>query len=395
MRIVYIADVRLPIERANGIQTVETLHALARRGHAVTLLCRPDTESPARDPLAYYGLPAIPTLSIVRLRVRGRDAMKRVQFLLGALAWSMGRATADAIMTRDLGVASAVLRLPRRTRPPVVYESHGFAPTVSAEMSNLLSTGHAATARKQARLLARERHVWMAADGYVTLTMGLLAELRERFGDRPHALVVPDGTRLPERVEVPALRQGPPVVGYAGHLYPWKGVDVLVDALAAVPGAKGLVIGGHPKEPDLPRLRARAAELGLTDRITFTGHIAPGEVRGRLSAADILVLPNRRSQMSTHYTSPLKLFEYLSLAKPIVASDLPSLREILTPEVTAVMVPPDDPGALAAALRRLMDAPEQARALGERAGALAAQFSWDTRAARLEALFSSVVTAHS
>ena len=64
MRILYLADIRFPLERANGIQSMETCHALARRGHAVTLIVRPDTHVPPRDPYAFYGVPRIPALTI-------------------------------------------------------------------------------------------------------------------------------------------------------------------------------------------------------------------------------------------------------------------------------------------------------------------------------------------
>ena len=57
MRILYFADIRFPLERANGIQTMETCHALAERGHEVHLVVRPDTHTPARDPFEFYGLP--------------------------------------------------------------------------------------------------------------------------------------------------------------------------------------------------------------------------------------------------------------------------------------------------------------------------------------------------
>ena len=56
MRILYLADIRFPLERANGIQTMETCHALAARGHNVSLAVRPDSHQPARDPFAFYGL---------------------------------------------------------------------------------------------------------------------------------------------------------------------------------------------------------------------------------------------------------------------------------------------------------------------------------------------------
>ena len=63
VEILYLADIRFPLERANGIQSMETCHALAARGHDVTLIVRPDTQSPARDPFAFYGLPRIPALA--------------------------------------------------------------------------------------------------------------------------------------------------------------------------------------------------------------------------------------------------------------------------------------------------------------------------------------------
>lgn len=391
MRVVYFADVRFPIERANGIQTIETVHALARRGHRVTLVCRPDTESPARDACAYYGLEAMPTLTIARAHVWGAPALRRVEYLLTAAGWSLGRHATDILMTRDLGVASLLLQLPRIARPAVVYESHGFAPTVAGELATLLGTAQPASASKRRRLLARERHVWQRAEGYATLTSALLDELTQRFGQRSCASVVPDGTRLHSgigRTESSGPSTRASLVAYAGHLYPWKGVDVLVQALAQLPRARGLIIGGHPRESDLDRVRALAHQLGAAERIEFTGQIAPSEVRARLAGADVLVLPNVPSEISARYTSPLKLFEYLAQAKPIVASDLPALREILTPEVTALLVEPGSATALAAGLSRVLDTPHLARTLAANAGRLATEYSWDKRAERLDALFT-------
>jgi glycosyltransferase involved in cell wall biosynthesis len=93
--------------------------------------------------------------------------------------------------------------------------------------------------------------------------------------------------------------------------------------------------------------------------------------------------------MSDRYTSPLKLFEYLMMGRPIVASDLPALREVLTHEETALLVPAGDPTALAGAVTRLMDDPALAASLAARARALAPAFTWSARAARLEAALAA------
>jgi glycosyltransferase involved in cell wall biosynthesis len=404
VRILYFADIRFPLERANGIQSMETCHALAGRGHEVHLVVRPDTHTPSRDPFEYYGLAKMDRLVVERARVTGPHLARRLAYLAGAAGRVAGASRADVVMTRDLAVASLLLRLPSRllrlpARPPLVYESHGYAPEVSAALPDLVSTATPPTPSKLARLAKRESYVWRHADGYVTITKGLAAALTSRLGARAHLAVVPDGTRLlpPGTGQPPGT--GPPgtlapvTVAYAGHLYPWKGVDVLLEAIARVPAVLGLVIGGHEKETDLARLRALATRLGIESRVTFAGHLLPSAVAGRLALADVLALPNPASAISTHSTSPLKLFEYMAAGKAIVASSLPAIREVLTDENTALLVTPGDPEALAAGIQRLARDPALRSRLGDGARNAVAEYSWDRRAERLEALFTNVISA--
>jgi glycosyltransferase involved in cell wall biosynthesis len=407
MTVLYLADIRLPLERANGIQTMETCHALARRGHDVRLLVRPDTTSPARDPFAFYDLPALANFTILRVGVRGPAPFRRVHYLTGAIAEALlarrgrdgGRWRADVIFTRDLGVASMILRWPRSRRPPLVYESHGYAPVVTGLLPEMLSNAPRASRAKGRRLTSRERRVWEHAEGYVTITRALSDELERRLGARAAGVgvdVIPDGARVDSTRRFdwsgPAAGRGP-LVTYAGHLYPWKGVETMLGALAAAPGLRGRVIGGHPSEPDLGRLRQFAATLGLGERVEFTGMKAPGEVAALLREADVLVLPNRATSVSANYTSPLKLFEYLAAGRPIVASDLPALREILRDRENAWLVPPDDPGALAAALDALARDKALAVRLAKGAFDSAGAYSWDARAERLEQTLARAVEA--
>jgi glycosyltransferase involved in cell wall biosynthesis len=148
-------------------------------------------------------------------------------------------------------------------------------------------------------------------------------------------------------------------------------VDVFVRALAQAPGVHGLIVGGHPGERDLERVRALVQSLGIESRVTITGLVPPRDVIPRLRAATVLVLPNTASAISERYTSPLKLFEYLTLGRAIVASDLPAVREVLRHDDTAWLVKPGDADDLAVALRALRDHPDEAAALGARAAALA------------------------
>ncbi len=396
MDILYFADTRFPLERANGIQTFHTCCALAKRGHRVRLIVRPDPAREPRDAFEFYGEPRIDTLTIERVPVAGPAAVRRALWLARAVRRATGARRAAVALSRDLGLASLLLRVPAGLRPPIVYESHVFAPAFGAALDQMLSTGASASRAKQARLARREARVWHGADGYVTITRTLADELTGRFGGRDALAVVPDGAALPRRPDAPPVeRHDPPVVGYTGHLYPWKGVDVLLEAVARLRGVRALIVGGLAGEPDLERARARAHDLHIDERVTFTGAVPPPEVGRRLLEADVLVLPNTATHVSARYTSPLKLFEYMASGRPIVASDLPALREVLTDGDNAMLVAPGEAGQLAAAIEGLLRDP----ALGARLAAAAWRdvqaYSWDRRAERLEEVLRAAGAARS
>ncbi|MBL8139861.1 MAG: glycosyltransferase family 4 protein [Acidobacteria bacterium] len=396
LRLLYLADIRFPIERANGIQTIETCHALARGGLDVRLVVRTDTHEPPRDPLDYYGVAPLDQFVITQVPLSGGGAARRMGYLRSAVRYALSRGV-DAVFTRDLLLASLLLGVPRRLRPPVIYESHGLSDQVAAQLDTLLTGARAASLTKQRRLARREARVWRRADGYVAITSRLRDALAGRFGPRPDAdatvVVAHDGVRAADIAASQARpRAGRCVAAYAGHLYPWKGVDVFIQALARAPEVDGLVVGGHPAEPDLGRLEQAARDRGLADRVRFTGLVAPRAVASHLAGADVLVLPNVATTLSSDYSSPLKLFEYLAARRAIVASDLPAFREVVGHEREALLVAPGDAEALATALRRLSAEPDFASALAARAAARAAAFSWDVRAATIGGLVARLAT---
>jgi glycosyltransferase involved in cell wall biosynthesis len=392
VRILYLADIRFPLERANGIQTIETCAALARRGHGVRLLVRPDTVRPARDPFAFYDLPCQEGLVVERAPVRGPEAVRRMMYMAAAFGGGARSASrADVVITRDLGVASLVLCLPRSRRAPLVYESHGFAPLVAKTRPSLISGTSSASPSKIRRLLARETRVWRLAEGYVTITQGLATDLEQQFGRRGALAAIPDGSRPATRPYTPLPRSSPPLVLYVGHLYPWKGVDVLLRALAQLPHVRGLIVGGHPAEEDLQRLQALGGELGLTDRVRFTGQVPRDRVPQLLEQADVVVMPHTSTPLSERHASPLKLFEYMAAGRPIVASDLQAVREVLRDGENSCLVRAADPDALASGIAKVLSDVDASERIARTAFSDASDYTWDRRAERLESLLEQAM----
>ena len=391
------ADVRFPLERANGIQVVKTAAALARAGARTTLLVRASDPRPTEEVLALYGLRPHPCLEVRRLAVghrTGAHALPRAVFLARAAAAALhGLRRGAAVFTRDLQLAEMLVRLPVFARGAVVYEAHAVEALMYGERGALYGTGEIPRPRKARRLARRERTVWRGARGFVATTAGIRDAFAAAHGPRPAATrVIPNGCDVPEDRGFPGLAAtaGPPRILYAGQLYPWKGVDVLVEAMAEVPGARLVILGGLAGEPDLLRIRSLVRARGLEDRVEMPGTVAPARVADELKRAAAVAVPFLETAMTAAHTSPLKAFEAMAAGRPIVASDLPSSREVLRHGENALLVPPGSASALAAALRTLLADPDLARRLAGQGWADAPAYSWDARGRRIKELIEEV-----
>jgi glycosyltransferase involved in cell wall biosynthesis len=248
-------------------------------------------------------------------------------------------------------------------------------------------------ARRERRLLAR-------ADGLVCLTSGVWDDLRQRHRVRgkPH-LILPSGVdvdRLAAEGAGPAGPAGPamePVdVLYVGKLVARKGVDTLVRAVARMPGRTVRLIGGD--EAQRAWVRRVAADCGLgVERLRLPGFVAPRDVAGCYRAARVGVcpLPTGLSAVSDRFTSPMKVLEMMAAGLPIVASDLPTVRAMLDPGVTAELVVASDPAALAVGLERLLEDPRHAARLARAARRAVRAYAWPCRAEALARFCRTVV----
>jgi glycosyltransferase involved in cell wall biosynthesis len=388
------ADIRFPLERANGVQIVKTAAALARGGARVSLLVRDTDPRPTPEILAQFGLDPDEKLRVHRFAVghrRGSFVLPRASFLARAAAATLRAPRRAAIYTRDLQLADLLLRFGPLGPRTVVYEAHAVESLMYGERGRLYGTGAVPDPRKLRLLARREGRVWRRAAGFVSTTNGIRDSFVEAYGARAHVRVIPNGCDVPAaRPEARSVHDGGLRVVYAGQLYPWKGVDVLVQAMREVPDARLVILGGIEGERDTVRIRDLVAASGLGPRIEMRGSVHHAQVASELATASVVAVPFLRSGMTERHTSPIKAFEAMAAGRPIVASDLPSSREFLRHEHNALLVPPGDPVALAAAIRRLLDCPELAERLGRTAFAEAPRFSWDARARAVRELLEEL-----
>ncbi len=382
--VVVFSDIRFPSPRANGIQVVKTAHALAARGCSVRLVVRHSDPRTTDEILAEFGLEPTLRLRVDRLNVghaRNASFLPRMRYLASAFMLARRQAGAGGtILTRDLQLADLLIR-PGGVTP--VYEAHAVEAVMYEERHQLYGLEAPPREAKRRRIANRERRVWTRARGFVATTHGILTTFERLFGPRPHTAVVPNGCDIArDRAFTPPSDEQRIV--YAGQLYPWKGVDVLVQAFARLEGGELVIVGGLEGERDFDRVRSLAKSLNLEGRVRFVGSLPQREVAAQLARATVVVAPFLKSAMTSEHTSPIKAFEAMAAGRPLLISDTDASREIVDDGRTGLVVPPGNVAAWAAALRRVLDDRGLQMALARGAFEKAAQFSWARRGERLE-----------
>ena len=236
-----------------------------------------------------------------------------------------------------------------------------------------------------------EALVWRQANPALPVSEVLASHVEAAGVARARITVIPNGIDLEEfPAPKPAAAADPLVLGFVGFVRAWHGLDGVVRGIAeweGTPALSLLVVGEGPARPGLETL---AAELGVGDRVRFTGLAQRELVPGYVAGFDVALQP-----ASVPYASPLKVFEYMAAGRAIVAPDQPNIREVLEHDRTALLFDPARPGAMWQALRRLAADPALRARLGEaaRAEVLTRDLTWAGNARRVAAAISGLQTA--
>jgi glycosyltransferase involved in cell wall biosynthesis len=390
MRLIYLSNARLPTEKANGYQIMKMCEAFAAHDVSVTLAhpyrVRADSLQP-RDAFDYYGVRrafAMRELPSLDLRALLHDRFQQLWFLiqvgtnaLSTLAWSLchWRDRATIFYSRDPFGLTLLLLFRPLIRARIVYEAHVFP------------------GRSRVWLLPLMRRL----DWLVVITRKLHELFAHAGMPAEKTIVAPDAVDL-KQFQIPdtkeecrqrlGLPRNRPTVGYIGRFQAMgmeKGIPELVYATAILqeefPEQPPLLLCvGGPLEV-VARYEEIARGAGLRkENMRFVDRVSHTQVPYWIRACDVCTIPWSYNEFSAHYTSPLKLFEYMAVGVPIVASDLPALCEILRDDYNAVLVAPGDSNALAAGIEKVLSDPPFAARLAAQAQRDVERYTWDRRA---------------
>lgn len=290
----------------------------------------------------------------------------------------------------------AALRVSERLELPLVYEIRAF--WEDAAVGNCTGRERSAKYWLTRQL---ENHVVANAGKVVTICEGLRSDLLARGFNPAKISVMPNGVDLslfgapPVRDNQLASKLGltlSSVIGFVGSFYDYEGLEDLISAMPAVlqtrPEARLLLVGGGPCDG---ALRQQTSEMGLSDKVVFTGRVPHDQVERYYSLIDLLVYPRKRMRL-TELVTPLKPLEAMAQGKLVIASDVGGHRELIEHGVTGSLYPAGEAQALSREICDLLSD----RACWEKRRKEAREFvgrerDWATNAARYLPVYQSLL----
>jgi len=361
-KIAVIFNNRLPTERAHGFQIVKMCEELASAGNNVELVIPKSKNRIQKDVFSYYGVKdnfKVKELWAFNLFIG--DITYRLRYLTFLFSLLFYRSPERTIfLTRNPEVVFLLSLLGKK----VIFENHNWYETEKKIKKNLALVKN--------------------AFGLITTSEIIKNEFVSKGIDGNKIVVAPNGVDLNKfevslsKMEARSKRRLPldkKLVVYWGHLYEKKGVHTIAESVKYLSDEYRVVFVGGLLE-DIKKMKKQFGE----EKTIFAGHKEQSEGPLYLKSADVLVIGNSAKHLSeSAYTSPRKLFEYLAVGNPIVASDVPAIREFVT-ENEVVFFEPDNPRSLAEAIKSAEDNREK---LSQNSLQLSQNFSWHKRAQKI------------
>ena len=378
MKIVYITNARLPTEKAHGVQIIKMIEALSSLNNEVVLISpnRIQNEiSHKTSVFDFYNVEKIFEHNLINFidPYKYRSLMPKFFYrffsFLVNLLWGIKSAKIGSKLNGDFYIF--------RDNTPFSYlfcaifskkcviEFHDIPPFLSRLIFKL-------------GLMISGKTVCFA------VTNKLSEDLFHKFGKVKNLKKIDtlhDGVDLIKFKNNKIIENSTPLLTYCGSLSKSKGIDLIINSAKYINNVEFQIIGGL--KVDVDHYKKIANDNGVKN-INFIGQVNYSDVPNLLNKSDILLLPSSAKNIkSRNYTSAMKLFEYMSIGKPIIASNIPSNTEILENNLNCLMFEPDNPKSMVEKINTLINDKELNKKITKNSSKLAIKYSWTERSKKM------------
>lgn len=378
MKIVYITNARLPTEKAHGVQIIKMIEALSSLNNEVVLISpnRIQNEiSHKTSVFDFYNVEKIFEHNLINFidPYKYRSLMPKFFYrffsFLVNLLWGIKSAKIGSKLNGDFYIF--------RDNTPFSYlfcaifskkcviEFHDIPPFLSRLIFKL-------------GLMISGKTVCFA------VTNKLSEDLFHKFGKVKNLKKIDtlhDGVDLIKFKNNKIIENSTPLLTYCGSLSKSKGIDLIINSAKYIKNVEFLIIGGL--KVDVDHYKKIANDNGVKN-INFIGQVNYSDVPNLLNKSDILLLPSSAINIkSRNYTSAMKLFEYMSIGKPIIASNIPSNTEILENNLNCLLFEPDNPKSMVEKINTLINDKELNKKITKNSSKLAIKYSWTERSKKM------------
>jgi len=363
MRVLHVLDHSIPLHSGYTFRTRSILREQRALGWETFHVTGSKQNSGAMreetvDGLHFYRTPLVAS-ALAKLPVLNQKQV--IDGLVRRLSEIIPQIKPDVLHAHSPSLnAIAALKAGKKFGIPVVYEVRAFWEDAAVDHGTSTEGG-----LRYRLTRALETHALKRADAVTTICEGLRRDIVARGIPADKITVIPNAVDIDkfavggvadQDLKTKLGLQGARLIGFIGSFYAYEGLDILLRAAPALtaerPDLRILLVGGGPEDA---RLRQMANDLGIADKVVFTGRVPHEQVQMYYDLLDVLVYP-RLSMRLTDLVTPLKPLEAMAQGRVLAASDVGGHLELIVDGKTGVLFKADDPQALADKVGALADA---------------------------------------
>lgn len=369
MKLIYISDSILPSKTANSVHVMNMCNSLANSGHEVIFIAVSTRQLELKnidDIFSFYGIKKSFTLKIISIRHFKNKILNAVY--------------------RELIINPKIKKTLKKNKPDMVYGRQVFGCYIAAKLGfTVMLESHAPFWEIGPinnlyfnKLIKHKNFIRL-----VVITEALKKIYQKRNYNIDDIVVLPDASvPVPDfsnKVNLKSKSNNLKIM-YTGHLYPGRGIEIIIYLAEHLPEHDFYIVGGLEKDINIWKSKTKLKNLH------FLGFVSPAEVYKYRNSSNILLAPYQKKVLvygayeTSQFMSPLKIFEYMSSKKPVICSNLPVLREVLN-ENNAILVASDNYGAWKNAVIKLAENPSYGTELAKNSyNDFIKSYTWDKRA---------------